>query len=103
MAVTYENITPSPIENTVVDKGFIDGVHKIYRIGPIEGYVLHDNGFDWEDEFGNIILGYAIGTVTVRWDYDFTANPRELYAVPANSVPADQIFGIVPGGEPEVM
>lgn len=103
MATIYEIVDPTPIENAIVRRVLFDGIHRIYDIGAVDGYVLHDKSFDYEDEFGNVIFGYAAGTVSVRWDYDFDVNPRELYAVLASTVPADQIFGIVPGGGAEVV
>lgn len=103
---TYEDIIPSLIENTVMQKMLKDGIHKTYVIGPTDGYVLHDASRDWIYIDPNTMeetlkLGYTTGTATVAASYDFAANPRELYAVPADSVPADQIFG--GGGNHEVM
>lgn len=98
--ITYETVTPSPVENAVVKKGLVDGVHKQYEVQAISGYVLHDRELDFspgiDDTTGEMlpdIEGFTPGLVSCRYDYDFTANPREFYAVPANSVPADQIFG----------
>lgn len=104
MAVyTYEDVIPSLIENTVMQKRLRDGVHRTYVIAPADGFVLHDNGFDYIDPDGNVTLGYASGSITVAANYDFVANSRELYAVPADSVPADQIYGNPGGGNHEVM
>ena len=106
-AITKEPVIPSPIENTTTLMGFVDGVARRYEITPNNGYVLHDNAMDWmennpETLEGTLKLGYTTGTCTCIASYDFAANPREFYAVPASSVPADQIFGV---GEPnhEVM
>ena len=105
MAITYTDIIPSPISNTTIRQSFNNGVAGAYVITPISGYVLHDNTRDWtepvevEDEYGNIIeqdvsyLGYTRGSATCGPNYNFTTNPREFYAVPEDSVPADQIFG----------
>lgn len=97
---TYETVTPTPIANVLVERGYSDGVHKIYRLSAIEGYVLHDNGYDMPildedtlEETGEVILGYTAGTVSCWYNYDFAANPREFYAVLETEVPADQIFG----------
>lgn len=71
-----------------------------YFIAPAEGYVLHDNRNDYpsfEDET-IIIEGYTRYGVTVPLNYDFEANPFNIYAVLESEVPADQIFG---GNEPE--
>lgn len=97
-AWTYEDVTPSLIANTVMQKGFLDGVHKVYIIAPASGYVLHDKALDtdeYDENFeltGNVILGYTTGTCSCGANYDFTANTREFYAVLADTVPADQIF-----------
>lgn len=107
MAVyTKEDVIPSLIENTTMYKNLRDGVHTTYVIEAVEGYVLHDKVLDWEawdnelnmpmlDENGNpvMVLGYATGSCSCAANYDFITNPREFYAVPENSVPADQIFG----------
>lgn len=99
-AITYENMTPTPITNAVVKKAFVDGVHKQYVIQAVDGYVLHDSELDYStgiDEETNEMLpeveGYTTGTVSCRYDYDFTANPRGFYAVLASSVPENSIFG----------
>lgn len=98
MTVAYEDVTPSLIENTTMRKRFYDGVHKQYTINPVDGYAIHDKNADWTDIDPDTMeetykLGFKSGTVTAPANYDFTVNPRELYAVPADSVPADQIFG----------
>jgi hypothetical protein len=99
MAITYEAIIPPIIENTNMRKMLSDGVHRTTRIAPAEGYVLHDNILDenvFDEETSmiteEIALGYKEGEVSVRYDYDFDANPRELYAVLRSSVPEDRIF-----------
>lgn len=95
--VTYEEITPTLIPNTTVEKMFRDGVHRQHRITPDDGYVLHNNVRDWtrqDEETGEEILyrGYSTVHSSVPANYDFSENPNELYAVPADSVPAEQIF-----------
>lgn len=108
MAFRYEDVNPTLIENTSMQKIFINDVHKQYSITPNEGYVLHDNAYDvWYDIEGNEltepIKGYRRTTATCGANYDFVANPREFYAVPENEVPADQIFGGSGNNEPEIM
>lgn len=108
MAFTYRDIIPPIVENTVMKMKVNDGVDYVYSITAIDGYVLHDKRRDWtainpdtlEETY---MLGYASGTVTCPASYDFTANPWEFYAVPEDSVPADQIFGATPGNDHEVM
>ena len=98
MAVTYEDVIPTLIENTTMQKRIFDGVHRAYTITPIDGYVIHHKDADWteiDEETGEevIKLGYKSGMITCSASYDFIANPFEIYAVPRDSVPADQIFG----------
>lgn len=98
MAYVYEDVNPSLIENTTMKMVLQDGVNRGYRITPNDGYVLHDKANDWTDLNPDtmeetLMLGYARGTVTCHANYDFTANPREFYAVLETDVPADQIFG----------
>ena len=95
--VTYEEIIPTLIPNTTVEKMFRDGVHRQYRIIPIDGYVLHNNVRDWkhiDPETGKetFYCGYSTSCSSVPASYDFQENPNEIYAVPADSVPAEQIF-----------
>lgn len=101
-----QNVIPSLIENTTMQLRVVDGVPKSYWITPVSGYVLHDKANDYADLDPITMteipkLGFARGTVSCGANYDFTENPREFYAVPENSVPADQIFG--GGNDPEVM
>lgn len=96
-AITKEEVVPAPIENTKVVKAFVNGVAKQYEITPNNGYVLHNNVRDWierNDETGEEILrcGYSAGRSSCPASYDFSENPNKFYAVPADSVPAEQIF-----------
>lgn len=98
MNVTREDLIPSLIENTTMQKVFLDGVHRQYSIQAIDGYVLHDSRLDWEDTDPETLepvfkQGYTRLPKTVAASYDFDANPYEFYAVPEGEVPADQIFG----------
>lgn len=102
-----EPVVPSLIENTTMVKNFRDGVATTYYITPVSGYVIHDKASDWEDvdpDTGDVIevhRGYCRSTVSCGANYDFAANPREFYAVPEDSVPADHIFGN--GNDHEIM
>lgn len=105
---TYEIINPTPIANVLVERGYADGVHKIYRLSAVSGFLLHDKEYDMPildestfEETGEVILGYTAGTVSCWNNYDFATNPREFYAVPETEVPADQIFG--GGNDHEIM
>lgn len=95
--ITYEDVIPALIPNTTMTKTLRDGVPTVYRIYPIEGYVLHNNVRDWKHidaETGEetFYRGYSTSSSSVPASYDFSENPNELYAVPADSVPAEQIF-----------
>lgn len=85
------------IANTTMEKYVNNqGVALSYFIAPIEGYVLHHSGKDWTEIVdGEEVLkeGFASGSVSVPINYDFTANPFNLYTKLASEVPADQIFG----------
>ena len=108
MAIRLEDMT-TLIENTTMQKLFINEVHKQYFITPNEGYVLHDNSFDtyadYDEEgngIGEPILGYRTATAScgvrqlvVDDNGNIVTNYYDFYAVPASSVPADQIFGDV--------
>lgn len=88
MDIYFDPIIPPIIENTIMDRGIVDGEHKNYHITPVSGYVLHDKGRDTEEfdpetqmPTGKIILGYTQLTASCAADYDFEKNPREFYAV----------------------
>lgn len=98
MASRYEDMA-TLLENTTMQKVFINEVHKGYTITPNEGYVLHDKSYDSYAEYdedgngiGEKILGYRTSTASCSIA-QFNSNYYEFYAVPENSVPADQIFG----------
>lgn len=98
MTVTYQEVNPSLIENTTMQKRLYDGVHKQYLITPNENYVLHDSRLATDiDIDGNPIdpplAGYTDTTITVSASYDFTANPNNIYAVLRSTVPENQFFG----------
>ena len=106
--ITYENLSISPIPNTVMQKMYIGGVHKAYSIKPILGYVLHDNTMDIEirDESTMEVIGKEFGyspstvDVTCGASYDFAEHTitdengntfvaygnRDFFAVPEGEV-----------------
>ena len=88
----YDNTTMQAYYNK-------DNVLTAYQIRPVEGYILHDNQFDrpvyypdTAEETGEIILGYTKSVISVGYNYDFEANPRELYAVSESSIPENQVY-----------
>jgi hypothetical protein len=80
MIITYENVTPSLIPNTIMHKMYIDGIHKTYDIFPVANYLLHDNTLNTEVyneatfEVIETKFGYSPSSVYVSCgaNYDFT-------------------------------
>ncbi len=122
MAITYEDVNPSFIENTTMKKAFDNGVHRNYQITPIDGYVLHDKAWDYYEiddegnETGEVVLGYQRMRASCGYNYDFSTTQvvavdgsvvtaygsREFYAIPASLVPENQIYGTPPSNPPEI-
>ena len=108
---TYENVIPTLIPNTTMQKRLNNGVQTTYLITPNDGYVLHDNGYDFpifDEEYNEtIMLGYRTTTATVAAAYDFSTaemvdesgntvlayGNRQFYTKLASDVPENQIFG----------
>ena len=91
--IVYKDISPAPIENTVMTAVHRDGVHMVTRIIPMPGFVLRDKAGDWEDpETREKFQAYYTGTCSCGADYDFQENPRQFYAVKKETVPETQIF-----------
>ena len=109
---TTEDVTPSLIPNTTMQKRLLDGVVKTYHITANDGYGLHDKDADGlENDFVTPIELFAVGTISVRYDYDFDnvvngtyngvngviqvqkVGAKELFAVPLTEIPADNIYG----------
>ena len=80
-----------------------------YYIYPIEGYALHSNYYDAPilDEFGNetgeILQMFTTAYTTVVANYDFDANPDNIFAVPLSELDEDQLCGVTDEPEHEVM
>lgn len=109
MAASFEIVTPTIIPNTTMEKGMLNGVHKVYRITPNEGYVLHDKVADEETLEGGIIRRYGVGSASCGANYDFTplfvtdehgntftayGAQREFYARLQSEVDGDNIYGV---------
>lgn len=99
----YENTTMQAYYNS-------SNVLTGYFIAPIEGYVLHAKRYDTEvydeetgEPTGGILLGYIPypASIGVGYNYNFETNPENIFAVPQNTVPENQIFNN--GGNHEVM
>ena len=105
--ITHEDVNPTLLANTTMQKRLFDGVAKQYLITPNDGYVLHDNRYDVPvfdeitgEETGEVILGYRTSTASCTIA-QFNANTYEFYAVPIDEVPENQIYGN--GNNTEVM
>ena len=88
----YKDIKPL-IKNTVMQVRVNEEGEIInYTILPKTGYVLHTKSRDeiifdeYGNETGEIKKGYTSGLVTVLANYDFTENPREIYAVKESEI-----------------
>lgn len=116
---TEETMSTPLVPNTTMVKRFLDGVLKVYKITPAEGYVLHDSRSDEEvldpatgEPTGEIIYRYATGTISVAASYDFTQVVPDtitdldgntiavnkigafgLFAVPTTAVPENNTYG----------
>ena len=104
MAITNGNVIATSLTNITVTEKLNNGVLFAYEIKANDGYVMHDNMWDYENADGEIVLGYCRSR-TVAKNYDFTANPREFYAVLESEVPDpdNQIFGGGNNNDHEVM
>lgn len=110
--MAYEAIEPTLVPNTTMRKRINDttGALMTYRIAPNDGFVLHDNRYDFHNNYddegnitGDIQLGYTTGEVSCPPTYDFTTTTtvngvtaygdREFFAIPVTDVPENQIFG----------
>lgn len=99
----YENTTMREIQNK---EGNLIG----YDIAPIDGYVLHNIAFD-EYEYdpevevasieesensetkGELISrGYSPSSCSVEADYDFEANPSEIYAKKRDDIEENEVI-----------
>ena len=124
MAITYEDVNPTLIPNTTMQKSLNNGVHRSYVITPCDGYVLRDKANDTPifDEITGEEIGvkfnYASMGASCGANYDFTplqvtdengvthtayGAQCEFFARLESEVPADQIFGGGNNNDHEVM
>ena len=109
---TWEDVIPTLIPNTMMQRRLRDGTPTVYKIVPVDGYVLHDKGRDYPiedpDTYEQIGTrrGYTKMGTTCAINYNFdVANifdedgvshvsygNRELFSRPANQVSDEQIF-----------
>lgn len=95
------DVTPV-IQNTRMEAYYNNqNVLTAYWIYPLEGYVLHNKNLDYKvfDELtgeptGEIKQGFVPypSFSTVGYNYDWGANPFELFTVLANTVPDYEIM-----------
>lgn len=88
----YKNMR-TKIDNAVMQKRTNENGDVLnYTIAPADGYLLHEQSHDEivlddkGNETGEVIKGYTSGLVTVLANYDFTKNPREIYAVKEDEI-----------------
>ena len=72
MNIIYEPLEQTLIPNTTMEKGLFDGAHRIYRITPNPGFVLHDNAADYTDPMGVYVYRFSSGICTCGANYDFS-------------------------------
>ena len=97
----YANVESNPIDNTVLIARKDSNTNNInvFRLTPIDGYVLHDKNYDEQvfnedtfEETDEIILGFRRATAGFSGDYDFDTNPREFYTLHENELPKNAII-----------
>ena len=115
MAIIYENVEPTLIENTTIRKMISNGVDRAYLIEANDGYVLHDNRCDLEPDGVTVLETvelFATGTISVSINYDFNnttigtyegvdgvtynvtkIGAYELYTLPASAVDVANTYG----------
>ncbi len=80
-----------------------------YYIYPLEGYGLHHNGYDEHildeegNETGEVIQRFTTAFTTVVANYDFEANPDNIFAVPLSELDENQLCGDTTKPKPEIM
>ena len=105
--ITVEAIIP----NTRMEAYYnSDNVLRRYYIYPAEGYALHHKLYDEEiideetlEPTGEIRQRFTTAFTTVVADYDFVANPDEIFAVLLSELDEDQLCGVSTEPEHEVM
>ena len=84
-------------------------VLRSYFIYPIEGYALHNNAYDEPilddegNETGEVLQRFTTAFTTVGYNYDFEANPDNIFAVPLSELDENQLCGNPNEPEHEVM
>ena len=76
--------TEAKLENTIFETMEKDGKIIAYIIRPAEGYKLHEITLDepiFDEETGEVKLGFTTAYVTAGGNYDFVKNERQIYAV----------------------
>lgn len=105
MEIVYEIATDIVRENITVERKYIDGVLKGYRLTANEGYVLHSPSLDVEVE--DPMTGETRIEQYYYRQWNLTAvrpiSTWDWHAVPESDVPADMIFGGGNNNDHEVM
>jgi hypothetical protein len=86
-----------------------NNVLRVYYIYPLEGYGLHHNAYDEPilDEEGNptgeVIQRFTTAFLTVPYNYDFEANPENIFTKPLSELDENQLCGGTTEPDHEVM
>lgn len=111
-ALTWEDITPTLIPNTIMQKRMVSDTSGYYKITPISGYVLHDKGRDTEEGLEDnpmqtvLHRGYTkMGTTcSIKYPFDIGTlilengeiaiyyGERQYFAIPIGSVEGKYIY-----------
>jgi hypothetical protein len=79
-------------DNTTAKASYNGDDLMAYRIYPNEGYLLHTTSYDEPilddegNETGEVKKGYTEGFISLNKNYDFEANPFEVYAIAKGDV-----------------
>lgn len=80
-----------------------------YYIYPLEGYGLHHNGYDEHildeqgNETGEVVQRFTTAFTTVVANYDFEANPENIFTKLLSELDENQLCGDTTKPKPEVM
>lgn len=83
----FEVVYLTKVANTITEQFVKDnGERTFYKIKPVAGYKLHTKELDYDeyDEQGRFLenkKGYTSVFTTCPTNYNFSENPREIYAV----------------------
>lgn len=84
----FEEISTILFENTKTEGYYNNKELTMYRITPNKGYAIHTVFRDRQiynevtgEPTGEVEAGFTKSYITIRSDYDFEANPYDIYVV----------------------